>query len=67
MTKKEARGCITRKVTTWDCEFYDGHHEIREKMPKHGEIKNIKSISPIQKQYAISTEVFMANAQEGID
>lgn len=67
MTKKEARGCITRSVVTWDCEFRDGHHEIREKMPKNAEMKNIKSVSPILKQYAMSIEDFMAIAQEVID
>ena len=64
MTKKEARGHISRTVTTWDCEFNDGHHEIRDKMPKSSEMKDIRSMAPIQKLYAMSPEVFMANAEE---
>lgn len=67
MTKKEARGCIIRTVVTWDCEFCDGHHEIRKKMPKNAEIKDIKSVSPIKKLYAVTLETFLNNAQEVID
>lgn len=64
MTKKEAIGYIFHLVTTWDCEFNDGHHEIRDKMPKSSEMKDIRSMAPIKKLYAMSPEVFMANAEE---